>query len=326
MKRIFSTLAFLLIFCSVCFCQQYRVAVYVLGPLEVYFNTSNGISSAGVSKDDKKLIEGAISSALTHNGNFKVADRSDAIQTAITQEYSTQSSGSVNFDQIVKLGRQIGAEYLCVVEIDKHVDDTSIVGKLINVEENSVISARNFSVKFCYLPEHFQNVGKYIAKELIKQMPENKTKKLAKIVGPFNFQEAMDYEIPNGYSTFDEGVNRGEINFPEVINKLFDAGKFVSGGWFVSSRSKLKSNNRVIERMSTIRNDMKKFSDYEKSCHNYKDYYSFSYEYGERSDFDKYTLEFDKHGNVRYINSNGKKEDKDFIPRGRYYIILLPDD
>lgn len=309
MKRILLILGFVLLISGVVSAQQKSVAVYIVGDC-----------------DCKNELEGAIAKALAMSGKFRVADRSDVIENVIAKEFSKQSSGSVDVNQIMKLGGQIGADYLLVIDVSKpdYQSKQTIIAKLINVEENSVIGAAqwyNFLV-----PRSCPTAGKTIVKKILRNLPsknESINRKL-KIVGPFTFQEAIDYEIPMGYSTFNEGKGGG-YSPEEVINRLYDEDVNVpSMGCFILSRRKTKSNNRISEMLLCM--SAPRFEAFEEDS-DADDYYSYCLRTGYGTSSIRYTLEFDKKGNFRYIDIDGKKRNKNEMPGGDdYYIILIPDD
>lgn len=310
MKKIFSILTFIFIFWGVALGQQKSVAVYVIG---------NEWS------DNVTALEGAIIKELSLTGKFRVADRSDAIEAVLSKEYSVQSSGAVNIDQIMKLGMRIGAEYLLVA--DAHYDSfdskTNIVAKLINVEENAVVGAADWNG--ILVESNAPKAAKSIVRDILKKISSNSKKPV--VVGPLTFQEVIDYDIPKGYSALNEGANRFIPS--EIINKLYDADiYFGRRGYIVVSRTITKSNNRVYETLYVISNYMRTFSDYKErsSLDSDKDYFSYSYPDGATHIRESYNLEFDKKGNFRYIDSKGKKLGKNVMPEGDYYIILIPDN
>lgn len=319
MKKIFSILTFLFIFCGGVLGQQKSVAVYIVGR---HHATTD--------------LEGALIKELSSTGKFRIADRSDAVQAILAKEFSVQSSGAVDFDQIMKLGKQIGAEYLLVANLDynNYNHYTKIVAKLINVEENSVVASADWYG--ILINENVLEAGYSIVRDMLRIISPNSNNssnsknnsKKPVFVGPLTYQEAMDYEIPKGYSTFKEGANRG-FTPSEVINQFYDDNIAIPiNDRLVISRYKTKSNNRVSEVLVYMHNRMQPFGAYD--ARSYKasdlDYYTYCFGSGVDLKRESYTLEFDKKGNFRYIDIEGKKKDKNFIPKGYYYIILLPDD
>ncbi|MDE7437557.1 MAG: penicillin-binding protein activator LpoB [Muribaculaceae bacterium] len=313
MKRIFSILAFLFIFCSVVVGQQRSIAVYVVG------NDNSSI----------KPIEGAIISELSLNGKFRIADRSDAIEAVIAKEYSKQSSGSVDLEQIMKLGRQIGAQYLLVADLDYHSygSITNVVAKLINLEENSVVAATDWSGIITI--EKAPSVGKLIAKNILRNLSKkySTNSKKPMVIGPLTFQDAIDYQIPKGYiSTVNNGDNGPVITFREAINKLYEANIFVRNPGFVVGRSKRNVSDIIHEEISYNNTGMVPFSNYESSIEGSDDYYTYNYKDSKIKDVE-YRLKCDKKNNCRYYYryySKWRPEEKGYLPGGNYYFILVP--
>lgn len=218
MKKLFLILICLFLFNSIAFCQQSRLAVYVVG--NEYF-WEDGTQYLAVTGNNKSLIESAVISTLMKSGDFKIADRSETIQSIITNEFSTQSSGSVKVEQIVKLGNQIGADYLCVVEVERLSTNMKVVGKLINMEESSVIAATTFTDKTYNFSKDCPKLGERVAKALMRQFARKKNPAASyRIVGPLSFQEVFDFRIPSGYITLDEAG----VSAQDALEEIYEIG------------------------------------------------------------------------------------------------------
>jgi len=93
------TLAFSL-FCTLSFAQAPKVAVYVS-------------EQSGYSNDIKNALNAATVNVLVRSGRYEVVERSGVVDAELRRQYS----GAVDDDQMIALGRQAGAKYVCVSDI-----------------------------------------------------------------------------------------------------------------------------------------------------------------------------------------------------------------
>ncbi|MDR2583430.1 MAG: hypothetical protein LBC75_08125 [Fibromonadaceae bacterium] len=90
----------LCLLCALSFAQIPKVAVYVS-------------EQSGYSNEVKNALKVATMNVLVRGGKYEVVERSSVID----EELSKQNSGDVDDDQMVALGRQAGAKYVCVSDI-----------------------------------------------------------------------------------------------------------------------------------------------------------------------------------------------------------------
>lgn len=306
--------------CVTCWCQKISIAVYVVGEDGgKYYSSGNGYGffSPGTNAQEKQIVESSIVSELLYGGAFKIADRSETISSAISQEYAKQSSGDVDYKQIAKLGQQIGAKYILVVQLSGTKAYTSgtltSLVKLINVEENSVLVATDFVSNKIYDTDGFRNIGKRIAEDVklnLRRIVYRKNPQFAiKLVGPLTFQQACDYEIPTGFTS----LEASGMPIYEAVEKLYIAGVDLSDeNWkdiVLSKKIKEYKKNNLEEIL------------YFFSCriHSLKNRHSNII----NSNLLVLSYSLDKN-NWRYKKSNGVKLDKREEPfeRNFYYILI----
>lgn len=265
MKKIFSLLfvLVLLVFPSIMMAQttqKAQIAVYVVG---------------SVNNDYKKVIEAAIVKELSLSDRFRIADRSEAIRNAITTEYSAQSSGSVDLNQIVQLGREIGAQYLFVVDVSHVFGEMYAVGKLINMEANSVIVATDNSGNPTTLNQ-MQSYGNTIARDMLSRLSRkghSNQKAEPQIVGPLTFNEVINYRTPPGYKSSIDGILSSD-----VFNEMYKYGKYVKGDIAVNRFEKSLASNLRKQSVGYLSFSMASPSEYEHRDNRFKDddYYTYS--------------------------------------------------
>lgn len=104
------------------FAQQKKVAVYVTGE-DVSIN---------------KVLGSKLVSAIAHNGDYSVIERTDAFLSELRKEQYYQRTGTVDDSELSRLGRQFGVDYLCVAAVSDVFNESYISARLINVETAQV--------------------------------------------------------------------------------------------------------------------------------------------------------------------------------------------
>lgn len=110
------------------FAQQKKVAVYVTG------------ADVGICK----VLGSKLTLAMGRNG-YSVTERTNDFLTAIAKEQSYQQSGAVDDKEISRIGKQFGAQFVCVATIDEAFNLPYISARLIDVETAEVEGTANFS-------------------------------------------------------------------------------------------------------------------------------------------------------------------------------------
>jgi hypothetical protein len=100
-----------------------KIAVYVTG---------NNNSS------ENKLIASRLVAAIAKDGFYEVVERTDAFLAQIKKEQTYQQSGSVDDDQLSRLGKQFGVQKVCIVEVIPVARAFYISARIVDVESASV--------------------------------------------------------------------------------------------------------------------------------------------------------------------------------------------
>ena len=100
-----------------------KVAVYVTGDAD-----------AGV----KKVIGAKLVDAITKDDKYAAVERTADFLAQIAKEQGYQGSGAVDEQQIVLLGKQFGARFVCVAEISNVMGSLFVSARMINVETDVV--------------------------------------------------------------------------------------------------------------------------------------------------------------------------------------------
>ena len=177
MKRIFFLLITVLI-TNISIGQSYKqkVVVWVDGKDE-------GIN---IVLSDKLL------SAITSDGRFVALERSADFLRAIRAEIDYERGGNVADDQIVKIGRQYGADLVCAAKVSKIANTNYVSARILNIETAQVMSNASIHDDFKNI-KSIIDISERLASQLlgtkskseIAKEQEKHVKNLAKENNPF---------------------------------------------------------------------------------------------------------------------------------------------
>ncbi|MBR4229520.1 MAG: hypothetical protein IKR83_02280 [Bacteroidales bacterium] len=104
---------------------QKKVAVYVT-------------PSENIDDGTKKIVGSELVSAIVKNKDFSAVERTSDFLSRISAEHEYQRGGAVDNLQLSELGKQFGADYVCVADIIAYKESYYIQARLINVKEATV--------------------------------------------------------------------------------------------------------------------------------------------------------------------------------------------
>jgi len=152
MKRI---LILILILCAAAMAQDLpKIAVYVTSKM---FDQEN------------KVLETHVMSTIHKSGRYKVIDRSPESSNKLATEHIKQRDGSVNTEQIKRLGTQLGVDFICIPDITAAFGAWSISVRIINIETAEIVSMGTESSIEMYMNNLKQALDKVLGEMLSSQ-------------------------------------------------------------------------------------------------------------------------------------------------------------
>ena len=147
--------------------QEQNVAVYVTGP----------------QPSINKILGDQFVKSFAQSGDYKAIERTASFLTELNKEQSYQEGGAVDNNQITRLGKQFGAQLVCVVEALDAFGQYYVSARLIAVETAEVLNSSNAYSKLDNLQEVI-TVASSMAEELtgIAELKEKELAKLKKAV------------------------------------------------------------------------------------------------------------------------------------------------
>jgi len=101
-----------------------RIAVYVTGD---------------VPENEKTALGTRMLSSLINSGRYRGIERSAAFLAEVNREQAKQHSGSVDEDQITRLGRQFGVKFVCIAAITPAFGSFQVSARIVDVETAEVV-------------------------------------------------------------------------------------------------------------------------------------------------------------------------------------------
>lgn len=151
-------LLLMLVFCAAFqVIAQNQIAIYVVGD---------------ASDSYKKVVASALTQAVNSDGHFQAVERTGDFLSALGSEVSYQNSGAVSQNKITELGRQFGAQYVFVVDLNNVLGELYASSRIINVQRNIVEAARDESSQISNM-DQLRSLAKKISSSTLAAMPYN---------------------------------------------------------------------------------------------------------------------------------------------------------
>jgi hypothetical protein len=100
-----------------------------------------GVYATGDRSDsERRALATEVLTALVNSGAYTAVERSDEFLAKIDEEQIRQRGGSVDDTQISALGKQLGAHFVCIVNVAEAFGAYQISARIINVETAQVIA------------------------------------------------------------------------------------------------------------------------------------------------------------------------------------------
>lgn len=124
----------LFVICGMAFSQDKpKIAVYV--------------ASGDLKDAEKKMLSTKILAPFVQSGQYRVIERSEAFLNNITRERQKQRDGSIDDSQISRIGKEAGAQFVCVADLVDAFGIYSVSARLINVESAEIVALGETEIK-----------------------------------------------------------------------------------------------------------------------------------------------------------------------------------
>jgi hypothetical protein len=127
------------------------------------------VAAAGAEPPQKnntlKILETKVQEAFVNDGRYIAITRDEVVLNRIDREHIYQRSGAVDDKQIIELGKQYGAKYLCTVKSSQYQESFMLEASLVDIETAKIIRVGN-------TPCDLVNIGDLVAAsgEIVRQL------------------------------------------------------------------------------------------------------------------------------------------------------------
>jgi curli biogenesis system outer membrane secretion channel CsgG len=96
--------------------------------------------TAGNSANEDRHLSTIMLTMLNQQGLFRTIERGDAFLAQVAREHTKQQDGSVDNNQVRRIGRQFGVQYICVGDITAAFGMVQISSRIVDVETAEIIA------------------------------------------------------------------------------------------------------------------------------------------------------------------------------------------
>ena len=130
----------------------------------VYMASEKPPGAMGVNK----VLGGELARTISQSAKYSAVDRTEAILRQLSNELHFQRSGAVNEEQIMKIGKQFGVQYICITDISTVKGNSFYLDvRLVDVVSAEIVRTVTMGSQLKNSTEMIQ-VAQKIAYELIE--------------------------------------------------------------------------------------------------------------------------------------------------------------
>lgn len=179
------------------FAQQKKVAVYVMGEDE------------GVNK----VLGSKLVSAIARSEEYSAIERTTAFLAELSKEQTYQRTGAVDDDEISRLGKQFGVQYVCVAAVIEAFDEKYLSARLINVESAQVERSASSSGAILSM-ESLVSAANTVSENLLTNLDKERQT---------NSKKVAVYVVKN-----DAGKDIGRVLGDKLVAGFTNSGRYIA--------------------------------------------------------------------------------------------------
>ena len=177
--------------------QNKKVAVYVMG------------EDAGVNK----VLGSKLQTAIASSEEYTAIERTAAFLAELSKEQKYQRTGAVDDNDISRLGKQFGVQYVCVAAVSEAFNEKYITARLIDVESAQVEGTASSSGVIQSLTDIISAANK-VSEELLSSLQKSRQSGVKKVAV---------YIVKN-----DAARNIGRVLGDKLVAGFTNSGRYVA--------------------------------------------------------------------------------------------------
>jgi hypothetical protein len=147
--------------------QKQKVAVYVTGEIE---------------GAPQKIMTTKLVSAISKDRRYSAIERTDAFLAALDKEQNYQHSGKVDEAQIAAIGKQFGADLVCVATVTAVADAWFVEARLVDLVTNAIVVTTDLHRTVGSVDDYVELAEDLAAKLMDTSEDDNKMKTVGALV------------------------------------------------------------------------------------------------------------------------------------------------
>lgn len=179
------------------FAQQKKVAVYVTG------------EDAGINK----VLGSKLVSAIARSEEYTAIERTESFLAELSKEQNYQRTGAVDDNELSRLGKQFGVQYICVAAVSKAFNEDYISARLIDVETAQVERTASSSGAIQSL-DGIVNAAHSVSSDLLSSLGKGRQSNLKKVAV---------YVVKN-----EAGRNIGRVLGDKLVSGFTNSGRYIA--------------------------------------------------------------------------------------------------
>ena len=175
-------------------------------------------------KDIDIILGDQLVAGFAASGRYLAIERTQGFLDQLSKEKNYQETGAVSDEELMRLGRQFGVQYVCVAKTSELFGDYYIATRLIDVEHSEVVNSYKKDAVQLGSSQQVVKVAQEIAAKLsdktITEKQQEDLERQTKLL-PFLNQGYVDLGLPSGilWKNMNEGGNNAHYTYEEAISK-----------------------------------------------------------------------------------------------------------
>lgn len=173
----------------------------------------------------KKIFGAEFVNALVNRGEYKAVERTASFLNQLSKETAYQQSGAVSDNKLSQIGKQLGADYVCAIDICNYNDEKHISARLIHTETAEIFKAKSIRC------EMWDNLN-------LEQLTDVAAQLVLKLIEAPEISGTQTMQI-NGQKYLVFPSDSGKQSWSEAKKLCESLTNFGKSDWYLPSKSEL---------------------------------------------------------------------------------------
>ena len=177
-------------------------------------------------KDIDIILGDQLVAGFASSGRYLAIERTQGFLNQLSKEQAYQQTGAVDDSELMRLGKQFGVQYVCVVKTSQLFGDYFIATRLIDVETATIVNSWNWRGTQLSNAQSVITAAKEIAGKLsgrtIKEESRDAILDYQTKIAPLLVQGYVDLGLPSGtvWKNANEGGDNARYDYTDAVSKF----------------------------------------------------------------------------------------------------------